>query len=419
MAVSISQSRLQKKNLSQVSNGPIVLLWNQDKGSNNRLYFGDNLNILQVLSQDPNLHNSVQLIYIDPPYATGGVFQTRSMEEAYSDTLQGDEYLSFMRKRLELLYGLLADNGSIFLHLDNIMVFHVKVMMDEIFGSGKFRGMITRQKCKPKNYTRKTFGNISDYILYYSKTDSPVWNRPYEDWTEDKVKKEYPYIDEANGIRHKRVPLHAPGIRNGATGQAWRNMLPPPGKHWQYTPNKLDAMDANNEIYWSSNGNPRRKVFFDENKGVPVQDIWLDYLDVNNQNTKTTGYPTEKNPMILQRIIEATTNKGDLVLDCFAGSGTTLAVASALDRRWIGIDSSQIAIRTILNRFYTGLQPLGDFVGREQPSQSQTSLFGESSDNGTVAQPHSDSIISDFAFYGTPESTDLFNVELARLTIAG
>lgn len=419
MAVSISQSRLQKKNLSQVSNGPIVLLWNQDKGSNNRLYFGDNLNILQVLSQDPNLHNSVQLIYIDPPYATGGVFQTRSMEEAYSDTLQGDEYLSFMRKRLELLYGLLADNGSIFLHLDNIMVFHVKVMMDEIFGSGKFRGMITRQKCKPKNYTRKTFGNISDYILYYSKTDSPVWNRPYEDWTEDKVKKEYPYIDEANGIRHKRVPLHAPGIRNGATGQAWRNMLPPPGKHWQYTPDKLDAMDANNEIYWSSNGNPRRKVFFDENKGVPVQDIWLDYLDVNNQNTKTTGYPTEKNPMILQRIIEATTNKGDLVLDCFAGSGTTLAVASALDRRWIGIDSSQIAIRTILNRFYTGLQPLGDFVGREQPSQSQTSLFGESSDNGTVAQPHSDSIISDFAFYGTPESTDLFNVELARLTIAG
>ncbi|MCE7933699.1 MAG: site-specific DNA-methyltransferase [Chlorobi bacterium CHB2] len=419
MAVSISQSRLQKKDLSQVSNGPIVPLWNQDKGSNNRLYFGDNLNILQVLSQDPNFHNSVQLIYIDPPYATGGVFQTRSMEEAYSDTLQGDEYLSFMRKRLELLYGLLADNGSIFLHLDNIMVFHVKVMMDEIFGSGKFRGMITRQKCKPKNYTRKTFGNISDYILYYSKTDSPVWNRPYEDWTEDKIKKEYPYIDEANGIRHKRVPLHAPGIRNGATGQAWRNMLPPPGKHWQYTPDKLDAMDANNEIYWSSNGNPRRKVFFDENKGVPVQDIWLDYLDVNNQNTKTTGYPTEKNPMILQRIIEATTNKGDLVLDCFAGSGTTLAVASALDRRWIGIDSSQIAIRTILNRFYTGLQPLGDFVGREQPSQSQTSLFGESSDNGTVAQPYSDSIISDFAFYGTPESTDLFNVELARLTAAG
>ncbi|KXK55854.1 MAG: site-specific DNA-methyltransferase [Chlorobi bacterium] len=419
MAVSISQSRLQKKNLTQVSSDPIVPLWNQDKGSNNRLYFGDNLNILQLLSQEPNVHNSVQLIYIDPPYATGGVFQTRSMEEAYSDTLQGDDYLDFMRKRLELLYGLLADNGSIFLHLDSIMVFHVKVMMDEIFGNGKFRGMITRQKCKPKNYTRKTFGNISDYILYYSKTDSPVWNRPYEDWTEDKIKKEYPYIDEANGVRHKRVPLHAPGIRNGATGQAWRNMLPPPGKHWQYTPDKLDAMDANNEIYWSSNGNPRRKVLFDENKGVPVQDIWLDYLDVNNQNTKTTGYPTEKNPMILQRIIEAATNKGDLVLDCFAGSGTTLAVASTLNRRWIGIDSSQIAIRTILNRFYSGLQPLGDFVGREQPSQSQTSLFGEANDNGAAAQHPGDSIISDFAFYGTLESRDLFNTELTRLTVAG
>ena len=128
-----------------------------------------------------------------------------------------------------------------------------------------------------------------------SKTDETVWNRPYEEWSDEKVLKEYPFIEEGTGRRYKRVPVHAPGTRNGATGSPWRGMMPPEGKHWQFTPDKLDEMDARGEIYWSSNGNPRRKVYLDQSNGVPVQDIWLDYLDVNNQNTLITGYPTEKN----------------------------------------------------------------------------------------------------------------------------
>ena len=111
-----------------------------------------------------------------------------------------------------------------------------------------FKGIITRKKCKSKNFTRKTYGNISDFILFYTKTEEPVWNRPYEAWDDEKILKEYPYIEEGTGRRYKKVPVHAPGTRNGATGMPWRGMMPPEGKHWQFTPDKLDEMDANGEM---------------------------------------------------------------------------------------------------------------------------------------------------------------------------
>ena len=270
-----------------------------------RLYHADNLDVLNLLVNDENVSGKVTLIYIDPPYNTGGAFETRDFKLAYNDRFSIQEYLSFIRKRLELMHTLLSDEGSIYVHLDSNMVFHVKVMMDEIFGMPNFKGMITRKKCKPKNFTRKTYGNISDYILFYSKTENTVWNRPYEEWSDEKILKEYPYIEEGTGRRYKKVPVHAPGTRNGATGSEWRGMMPPEGKHWQFTPDKLEEMDRNGEIYWSANGNPRRKVYLDRSSGIPVQDIWLDYLDVNNQNTLITGYPTEKNIDMLKRIIEA------------------------------------------------------------------------------------------------------------------
>jgi adenine-specific DNA-methyltransferase len=163
-------------------------------------------------------------------------------------------------------------------------------------------------------------------------------------WTEATSEKEYQYVEKDTGRRYKRVPVHAPGTRNGETGKPWRGMLPPPGKHWQYTPETLDAMDARGEIYWSGNGNPRRKIYLDESAGIPYQDIWMDFRDAHNQNIKITGYPSEKNPDMLSLIVNASSNEGDIVLDCFAGSGTTLDVASQLQRRWIGIDNSPAAI---------------------------------------------------------------------------
>lgn len=350
-----------------------------------RLYHGDNLNVLSHLVQDSLVCGKVNLIYIDPPYNTGGAFETRDFKYAYDDRFTTEEYLQFMRKRLELMYQLLSDTGSIYVHLDSNMVFHIKVMMDEIFGMQNFKGMITRKKCKSKNYTRKTYGNISDYILFYTKTDNPTWNRPYDKWEEEKILKEYPFVEEGTGRRYKRVPVHAPGIRNGATGGEWRGMMPPEGKHWQFTPDKLDEMDAKGEIYWSSNGNPRRKVYLDNSQGIPVQDIWLDYLDVNNQNTRISGYPTEKNLDMLKRIIEASSNTGDLVLDCFAGSGTTLVAAEELGRQWIGADIGEESIRTIENRFKHGTRPMGDYTRKKEQSLS---LFEEKRDeNETTVNP--------------------------------
>lgn len=342
-----------------------------------RLYHGDNINVLKHLINDDRVCGKVNLIYIDPPYNTGGAFETRDFKYAYNDCFSVEDYIDFMRIRLQLMHSLLADNGSIYVHLDCNMVFHVKILMDEIFGLHNFRGMITRKKCKSKNYTRKTYGNISDYILFYSKSNMPIWNRPFDSWDEDKIQKEYPFIEDGTGRRYKRVPIHAPGKRNGATGTPWKGIMPPEGKHWQFSPEKLDEMDAKGEIYWSSNGNPRRKVYLDQSCGIPVQDIWLDYLDVNNQNTCITGYPTEKNSDMLRRIIEASSNPGDLVLDCFAGSGTTLIVAEELNRQWIGVDIGDESIKTIENRFVHGSKPMGDYVKKRKKNNESPSLFDE------------------------------------------
>ncbi|GAC1346142.1 MAG: hypothetical protein NVSMB27_09280 [Ktedonobacteraceae bacterium] len=351
----------------------------------NRLYYGDNLPILASLLNDPAIRGKVRLIYIDPPFATNGVFQSRSQNDAYHDLLVGAHYIEFILERLVLLRELLAEDGSIYVHLDDNMAFHIKVIMDEVFGRGNFRNWITRKKCNPKNYTRKTYGNIADYILFYTKSDRYVWHRPLEGWTQAHAEREYQYIEKETGRRYKKVPIHAPGVRNGETGKPWRGKLPPPGKHWQFLPQTLDEMDARGEIYWSPNSNPRRKVYFDESEGVPIQDIWLEYRDAHNQNIEITGYPTEKNPALLARIIEASSNPGDLVLDCFSGSGTTLAVASQLQRHWIGIDDSPEAILTTLRRFAKGSELMGDFVSKQVPvneeSDVQVPLLWDSVEN--------------------------------------
>lgn len=380
--------------LMKTPKSKLVNVWAKtEKGADTRnfLFFGDNLPIMAKLLDDRKIAGKVRLVYIDPPYSTQTAFHSRKLSHAYEDNLTGAEFIEFLRARLILLRELLAEDGSIYLHLDEKMIFHIKVIMDEIFGLNNYKNCIVRKKCNPKNYTRKKYGNISDYILFYTKSDQYVWNRPIEPWTEDRALKEYQYIEEKTGRRYKKVPIHAPGVRNGETGKPWRGMLPPPGKHWQYTPQKLDMLDAEGKIYWSPNGNPRRKVYLDENPGVSVQDIWLDYRDAHNQNIKITGYPTEKNPELLKRIIEASSNPDDIVLDCFCGSGTTLEIAHRLGRRWIGIDNSVEAMRTVLDRFAKGTEMMGDFVSERQKKNQLPSLFEPLEckiEQGTKASKH-------------------------------
>lgn len=346
----------------------------QPHGWVNRLYFGNNLEILGTLLDDPSVRGKVSLVYIDPPYSTNSVFESRDQKFAYHDLLSGAAFVEFLRERLVLLYELLSQRGTIYVHLDENMAFPMKVVMDEIFGPGNFQNFITRKKCNTKNYTRHTYGNISDYILFYSKCEDYTWNRPVVAWTEDTAKKEYTYVEASTGRRFKKVPVHAPGVRNGETGKPWRGKLPPPGKHWQFPPSTLDEMDRRGEIFWSSNGNPRRKIYLDNSSGIPVQDIWLDFKDAHNQNIEITGYPTEKNLEMMEQIISASSNPGDLVLDCFAGSGTTLAAAGNLGRHWIGIDNSNEAIIATVNRLRFGSRPMGDYVTKKRTPSVENHL---------------------------------------------
>lgn len=389
----------------------------------NRLYYGDNLAVMASLLLEPSIRGQVRLAYIDPPFATNSVFQSRSQSDAYHDLLEGAHYVEFLRARLVLLRELLATDGSIYVHLDENMAFHMKIIMDEVFGRKNFRNWITRKKCNPKNYTRKTYGNVSDFILFYTKSDVYVWNRPVELWTPERALKEYTYVEESSGRRYKKVPVHAPGVRNGQTGKPWRGKCPPPGKHWQFPPSALDEMDARGEIYWSPNGNPRRKIYLDDSAGVPVQDLWLDCRDAHNQNIMVTGYPTEKNMDMLKRIIEASSQPGDLVLDCFCGSGTTLAAASHLERKWIGIDSGGEAIRTTVRRLLRGTERMGDFVktphtlqleGLPELQNAHPSLFEEAEVEASATSTglQEGERVTDFTVYANERSANLLNQEL-------
>jgi adenine-specific DNA-methyltransferase len=381
----------------------------------NMLLFAENLDALSYLIYKRELKGKIRLVYIDPPYATNQIFQSRQQKDAYKDLLIGSHYLEFLRQRLILIKELLADDGSIYVHLDDNIVFEIKLIMDEVFGKDNYRSFITRKKCNTKNYTRKTFGNVSDYILFYSKNDEYVWNRPLNAWAKEDAVREYSYIEEGTGRRYKKVPIHAPGVRNGETGKQWRGMLPPPGKHWQYTPTKLEEMDKNGEMFWSSNGNPRRKIYLDQNGGIPVQDIWLDYKDAHNQNIEITGYPTEKNFDMLKMIINASSNPGDIILDCFSGSGTTLAAADSLGRNWIGIDSSIEAINTTLKRFFHGTEKMGDFVNNKAIVDSiKISLFDSLETQQNIAESSNNSVKTpEFEFY----LQDIFDAHIDPINI--
>lgn len=314
----------------------------------NKLIVGDNLSILKNLYENKNIKGRVELIYIDPPFGTGQDFIGYNQENFYSDKLTNIEFLEFLRKRLIFLRELLSETGSIYLHIDQKIGHYIKVLMDEIFGEENFRNDITRIKCNPKNFDRKAFGNIKDVIYFYSKSksnghDSMSWSDYRIALTEEEVIKQFPKIDKS-GRRYATTPLHAKGeTRNGPTGKEWKSMLPPKGRHWRYNPEELTRLDKEGLIEWSSAGNPRKKIYADENRGKKLQDVW----DFKDPGFESSLYPTQKNRDLLKQIIQSSTKQGDLVLDCFAGSGTTLLTAEELKRNWIGIDLNKNAISLI------------------------------------------------------------------------
>jgi adenine-specific DNA-methyltransferase len=330
----------------------------------NRLIAGDNLRVLRALLDDPSVAADVRLVYIDPPFATGSAFGSTTVGHAYEDGERGAQYLESLRRRVILMRELLAPNGSIYVHLDSTMIFEVKLLMDEVFGPKSFRNLITRVKCNPKNQATRQYGDVCDYLLFYTKSQEFTWNPPIVPWEPGEGEKEYNCVEEETGRRFKKVPCHLPGVRNGPTGDLWRGVKPPPGKHWVHSPKKLDELDRLGRIYWSANGNPRRKLYLDETQGKSRHNLWTDLRDSQNQNARVTGYPTEKNIELLRLIVEASSSPEDLVLDAYCGSGTTLAAAGGLGRRWIGIDNSPTAIRTTLERLTLGTPLMGSHARR-------------------------------------------------------
>jgi len=318
------------------------------KGRKNKLIHADNLSALKTLLDD--FAGKIDLIYIDPPFATNGHFKigddrantissSNADVVAYSDTIVGPDFLEFLRERLIFLRELLSERGSIYLHIDYKIGHYVKLIMDEIFGRNMFRNDITRIKCNPKNFQRKAYGNIKDLILFYSRSTDPIWNDPRIPFSEDDEGRLFKKIDK-DGRKYTTIPLHAPGETiNGNTGKEWKGMKPPKGRHWRSEPAVLEEWDKQGLVEWSTNGVPRKKIFFDEKDGKKMQDIW------EFKDPQYPKYPTEKSLDLLKFIIEASSNEGDLVLDCFCGSGTTLVAAQSLNRHWIGIDKSEQAIK--------------------------------------------------------------------------
>jgi adenine-specific DNA-methyltransferase len=316
----------------------------------NLLIQSENIKGLNYLLNTQSLKGKIDLVYIDPPFATGGNFtitngrsatisNSKNGEIAYSDTLKGAEFIQFLKERLLLIHELLSEKGSIYLHIDYKIGHYVKVMMDEVFGIENFRNDITRVKCNPKNFNRIGYGNVKDLILFYTKSSNPIWNEPREKYTEKDFEKLFPKIDK-QGRRYTTVPIHAPGeTENGKSNQPFKGILPPAGRHWRTDVATLEQWDKEGLIEWSSNGNPRKIIFADEREGKRVQDIW-EYKD-----PQYPDYPTEKNSDLLDLIIRTSSNQESIVLDCFCGSGTTLKAAHLNGRKWIGIDQSEHAIR--------------------------------------------------------------------------
>ena len=312
----------------------------------NKMIFGDNYYVLKSLL--PKFKGKIDLIYIDPPFGTGLNFSNIENDLAYSDKLVNSEFLEFIRKRLFLLREFMSENGSIYLHIDKKIGHYVKIIMDEVFGYQNFINDITRIKCNPKNFSRNAYGNYSDMILFYAKNrDKNIWNEIKEPLTREEELDNFSKIHPVYG-RYTTNPIHAPGITiDGDTGKEWKGILPPKGRHWRYSREELTRLDDLGLIEWSENGNPRKMVFANEHKGKKVQDVW----NFKDKGLSYVDYPTQKNHDLLKRIILNSSNKDSIVMDCFAGSGSTLLVANQLKRNWIGIDNSNQSFNLIKQTF--------------------------------------------------------------------
>ncbi|HEU5341116.1 DNA methyltransferase [Edaphobacter sp.] len=350
----------------------------------NQLYYGDNLEVLR----DYIPAQSVDLIYLDPPFNSRQDYNVLFAEKdghssaaqitAFKDTWEWNEeaarsyeevveqggrvadamrafrtllggsdmlaYLAMMAPRLVELRRVLKETGSIYLHCDPTASHYLKLLMDGVFGAQFFHSEIIWKR-NSAHSDAKRFGSVHDTILFYSKGNDPFWSTQYQAYEPGYVEQYYRYKDE-DGRRFMSGDLSAAGLQGGGYTYEWKGVT----RVWRVPVATMERLDSENRVFYTRNGIPRFKRYLDESKGMPAQDVWTDIESLKSWMAERLGYPTQKPEALLERILRASSNEGDLVLDPFCGCGTTVQVAQKLNRRWIGIDITHLAIGLIKGR---------------------------------------------------------------------
>jgi DNA modification methylase len=372
----INQSRATREQTPMLAGLPPPPLFEGKAVSSwkNKLIWGDNKYVMASLLQgDPAiglepLAGKIDLIYIDPPFATGQGFSYRARvgdeewlkqasvieETAYRDTWgtwpRLDSYLQVMYERLVLMKDLLSDIGSIYVHLDWHVGHYVKLIIDEIVQKENFVNEIAWRKLHSPKSQSISFGNQWDSIFLYAKNASQMrFNPIYKKHTEDYIRS-FNKDDHDGRGPYVTMPLKAYGVQRTAGRRTfeWRGVLAP----WLYSKENLDRMWEEGRIYTTSSGDYRYKHYLQDTVGSLVSDLWVDdgVLPLQGISGESLDFPTQKPETLLERIIKASSNEGDLVADFFCGSGTTMAVAEKLGRGWIGCDLSRFAIQVSRKR---------------------------------------------------------------------
>jgi adenine-specific DNA-methyltransferase len=326
----------------------------------NQIFWGDNLQVMSHLLK--KYRGKVDLIYIDPPFDSKADYKkkiqlkgkqvtndsTAFEEKQYTDIWSNDEYLQFMYERLILMRELLSDTGSIYLHCDPKRGHYIKIVLDEIFGSENFLNEIIWKRTTAHSDSN-SYGRIHDNIYFFRKSNQYTWNKLFVPHSEHYLNTHYKY-KEADGRRYDTIAVHAAGGSSATRVFRGKVLTSPPGTHWRFTQERIDELEKNNKLVYGNNDYPRWKKYLDESEGVSIQSIFDDINAVNSGSKEREDYPTQKPEALLERIIKASSNPGDLVFDCFMGSGTTQAVAMKLGRRFIGADINLGAIQTTTKR---------------------------------------------------------------------
>ena len=341
----------------------------QIKGWTNKLIWGDNKLILSSLKNGPmrkeiEAQGGLKLIYIDPPFDVGADFsmsieigdetftkQPSVIEEvAYRDTWGkgADSFIAMIYERLKVMYDLLSDEGSIYVHCDWRVNSYMRLVLDEIFGKDNFVNEISWQKIRTTKAQSVGYGNVHDSILYYRKSDKAIFHNQYTELDPAYIKSHYK-TESGTGRLYRTVSMVQKGA-GPARDFGGKVISPPPGRHWIWSQERIDEAMKNNRIRFTSTGTPEKIQYLDEMAGDIVDDMWNDIYPINSQALEAEGYPTQKPEALLERMLRASSNEGDLVADFFCGSGTTLAVAEKLGRKWIGTDLGRFGVHTTRKR---------------------------------------------------------------------